>query len=247
MKQKAQNHATLQLAQKQIHDTTIPYFAVTDPYDVVYRKNSTSHLVLPHTHNALEIYFTLTDLPDVLLNDTVTSVSKGTLVLIPPYNIHQLFNQRLTIYERYIVSINSDWIEYLFKNRPQVMHYAKSTSHPSIVPLSSHDQALLISKLDCFLQSKQTYDVQNMADFFVLLNMIDQMITHNIRPLKTQLHISKSQQTVNDIIAYINEHLMEPLTLEQIASHFFINKDYCGRLFKKHTQATIGHYIAMQK
>lgn len=72
----------------------IPYFAVDIPFDVVYRKSRTSSPVKPHTHNALEIYFTLTDLPDVLLNDTVTSVPSGSLVIIPPHCVHQLFTLR---------------------------------------------------------------------------------------------------------------------------------------------------------
>lgn len=225
----------------------IPYFAVSDPYDVVYRNNSTSHLVLPHTHNALEIYFTLSDLPDVLLNDTVSSVSSGSLVIIPPYNVHQLFNQRQTVYERYIISINSEWLQYLFQARPDVMGYADRSSQPAIVCLSAEEQVILKDELNQFLKTDQSFDVKNYALFFSLLDTVDQLITENMQPSKTQLHISKSQHTVNEIIAYINAHLMEPLTLHMIADHFYMNKDYLGRLFKKHTHATIGHYIAMQK
>ncbi|MGN0143100.1 MAG: helix-turn-helix domain-containing protein [Roseburia sp.] len=225
----------------------IPYFAVTDPYDVVYRKNSASQLVLPHTHNALEIYFTLTDLPDVLLNDTVSSVSSGSLVIIPPYNVHQLYNQRQTVYERYIISINSEWLQYLFQSQPDVMRYAARTSQPFIVSLSSEEQVLLEDSLKQFLKADSSFDIKSYALFFSLFDTVDELITKNMQPLKTQLHISKSQHTVNEIIAYINAHLMEPLTLQMIADHFYMNKDYLGRLFKKHTHATIGHYIAMQK
>ena len=35
--------------------------------------------------------------------------------------------------------------------------------------------------------------------------------------------------------------------MQMIADHFYMNKDYLARLFKKHTHATVGHYIAMQK
>lgn len=89
---------------------TIPYFTIDAPYELAYRNNGTSSPARPHTHNALEIYLTMSDLPDVLLDDTVSSVSKGSLIIIPPHHVHQLFNQKLTIYERYVLNINSDWL-----------------------------------------------------------------------------------------------------------------------------------------
>ena len=72
---------------------TIPYFIIDAPYELAYRNNGTSSPARPHTHNALEIYLTMSDLPDVLLDDTVSSVSKGSLIIIPPHHVHQLFNQ----------------------------------------------------------------------------------------------------------------------------------------------------------
>ena len=84
---------------------TIPYFTIDAPYELAYRNNGTSSPARPHTHNALEIYLTMSDLPDVLLDDTVSSVSKGSLIIIPPHHVHQLFNQKLTIYERYVLNI----------------------------------------------------------------------------------------------------------------------------------------------
>lgn len=228
-------------------NSQIPYYAVDDPFDIVYRNSSSSHIVLPHIHNALEIYFSLTDLPDVLLNDAVSSVPKGSLIVIPPYNAHQLFNQRLTVYERYIVSINSDWLQVVFRNHPELMEYADRNASPLILPLSESNQALLTNSLQFFLTAPKEFTLEYYAAFFQLLKIIDSMITKNLRPERFQPHISKSQELVNEIITYINLHLTEEITLDCIADHFFMNKDYLGRLFKKHTQATIGHYIALQR
>lgn len=135
----------------------IPYFAITEPYDVVYRKSSTSHLILPHTHNALEIYFTLTDLPDVLLNDTVSGVGNGALVIIPPYHVHQLFTSCQTVYERYIISINSEWLQHLFPSASDVMNYADIASQPAIIYLSAEEQTLLCDALGQYLKGAAPY------------------------------------------------------------------------------------------
>lgn len=230
------------------NEQIIPYFSVDIPYDIVYKKNKTSTPVKPHTHNALELYFTLTDLPDVLLNDTVSSVSKGALIVIPPHYVHQLFNQKLAVYERYIITINSNWLHTVLGVNSELMYYASSKSLPAIVQLSSSDISILREKLDHYLQLHSKPSLSGYADFFSLLNTLDSQITKGLQKSTTgMLSISRSQKNVNDIIAFINRHLTEPLTLDTIATEFYLNKDYLGRLFKEHTHATIGHYIAVQR
>ena len=226
----------------------IPYYSVDIPYDIVYRNNSTSCPVKPHTHNALEIYFTLTDLPDVLLNDTVSSVSKGSLIIIPPHYVHQLFNQKLTIYERYIITINSNWLNTVLDKDTELMTYASYTSLPAIVQLSESNISILRDKLDNCLQNQCNSSLSKYADFFSMLSILDDEITKGLhKNFLEKLSISQSQKNVNEIISFINKHLTEPLTLDIIADKFYLNKDYLGRLFKEHTHATIGHYISVQR
>lgn len=223
---------------------TIPYFAINDSFEIVYRNNSTSCPVLPHTHNALELYFTLTDLPDVLLNDTVSSVAKGSLIIIPPYYVHQLFNQKLTIFERYIVTVNTFWLSNVFVSHPELMHYTS----PRIISLSKEKQEKLCMQLNQFLKNGNMVSVKTYIEFFSLMNLLDTIIMDSYSDKRhAPRTISRSQKTVNNIITYINEHLTESITLDKIADNFFMNKDYLARLFKEHTHSTIGQYVSMQK
>lgn len=230
------------------NEQNIPYFAVDTPYDVVYKNSSMSSPVKPHTHNALELYFTLTDLPDILLNDTVSSVSKGSLIVIPPHYVHQLFNRNLTVYERYIVTINSNWLHAVLGLNSELMYYASSACLPTVIQLSSSDVSMLCDKLNNYLQIHSKPSLSGYADFFFLLSILDSQIKKGLRKSSAEKRsISKSQRSVNEIIAFINKHLTEPLTLDAIAAEFYLNKDYLGRLFKEHTHATIGHYISVQR
>ena len=233
--------------------SNIPYFSVERPFEVVYRKSSTSTPVNPHTHNALEIYFTLTDLPDVLLNDTVSGVASGSLIIIPPHYVHQLFNQKLTVYERYIITIKSSWLNDVLGDESHLMSYASPSCPPQIIRLSPKNASGLKNMLSDYLRSSSsdnapTVTLSSLAEFFPLLRDLDFLITDGIkRSSAGSLSFSQSQKNVNRIIAYINRHLNEPITLDDIAAEFFLNKDYIGRLFKEHTHASIGHYIAVQR
>lgn len=225
----------------------IPYFSVDESFQAVYRNSSTSTPVVPHTHNALELYFTLTDLPDVLLNDTVISVPKGTLILIPPYCVHQLFNQKLTIYERYILSINTLWLEQVFSGHPALVRFASFSAKPQLIPLAAFEQEQFIQMLQPLL-GDTVPSMQSYADFFALLAQVEtflQKFSDDGHP--SGYSISPSQKNVNHIISYINENLTGELSLRGIAEHFYMNKDYLARLFKEHTHSTVGHYISLQR
>lgn len=52
---------------------------------------------------------------------------------------------------------------------------------------------------------------------------------------------------VNQIITYINKHLTENLTLEQIAAHFYISKHYLSHQFKQFTGFSTYQYIVKKR
>lgn len=230
--------------------TTIPHIPISEPFQIAYRKSSSSNPVLPHTHDGIEFYFTLTDLPDVLLNDTVSSVRAGSLIIIPPHYVHQLYNQKLTIYERFVVNLNLQWIDSVFRSDPGILSYASAAAEPMILPLSPAGIERLRTGFENYLSSHEdaVSSIASYAAFLQVLSILDSIITDTQkRSAGTRPQISASQKHVNSIISYINEHLTEPLTLDMIAGHFYMNKDYLGRLFKLHTHATIGHYIAIRR
>lgn len=224
----------------------IPYYAVDDPFGIVYRNNSTPNPVGPHTHNALEIYFTLSDLPDVLLNNTVFSVPANSLIVIPPNCIHQLYTNKLTVYERYIISINSAWISNVLGKNIGLFLYSTQGSSPMIVNLSQKQAEELKIVLGSSIRPSSAVTLSDYTRFFSLLPILDAYISKGINK-KPSVSISQSQETVNAVISYINDHISGAISIEAIAQEFHLNKDYLGRLFKEHTHSTIGHYIALHK
>ena len=157
---------------------TIPYFTIDAPYEQAYRNNGTSSPARPHTHNALEIYLTMSDLPDVLLDDTVSSVSKGSLIIIPPHHVHQLFNQKLTIYERYVLNINSDLLYTVLGAGSGLMPFAVPAFSPAILRLSPSGLTGLCSQLDHYLQLHPQPSLSAYADFFSLLTVQNVRLCH---------------------------------------------------------------------
>ncbi len=222
-------------------------FAVAAPYDVAYRNNCSSYPVAPHSHNAVELYLTLSHLPDVLLNDTVSEVPAGTLIMIPPFCVHQLFHEANTVYERYILSINSQWLDEVFCGNSTIFCSTQQNSSPLLLSLDTTQKRALSKQLDALLSFSDVTSPASMASLFNLLATLDKMIA-KLSPENNQTFpISDSQNMVNHMIAYIQEHIYENISVTDLAKHFFLHPDYLSRLFKKHAHTTISNYISLQK
>ncbi len=93
---------------------TLLFFPLDSPYHAAYRCNAPEDPVGPHSHNGAELYLTLSPLRDVLIEDRVFAVSEYTLIIIPPFCVHQLYHESGVCYERYVLNITDSWLRNIF-------------------------------------------------------------------------------------------------------------------------------------
>ena len=222
-------------------------FPVAPPFHVAYRKENVSNPVGPHTHNAAEIYFTLTDLPDVLLNDTVSSVPSGTIIIIPSFCIHQLYHETGVTYERYILSINEEWINSLFCRNSSDYSYLFANSTPVLLLPDKEQKKELIRRFNELLNLQNRTSPEAIISFLRLFEIICRAVSSNSAPNPDTLPVSSSQSKVNQIIAYLQEHIQDNITIADLSDHFHLNPDYLARLFKSHMHISLGKYIILLK
>ncbi len=232
-------------SEKEKRRSNISLFPVDPPYDAAYRNADAPVPVGPHSHNAAEIYFTLTDLPDVLLNDTVLAVPAGTLIVIPSFCVHQLYHESGIRYERYILTVHDKWLGSVLCEGSSEFSYLEDDGTPLLLFPKEEQKKELIRLFRELLSFKERTTPDAMVAFFSLLKEI-----HSLKKelKKTRrLPVSASQKKVNDIISYLSAHLRENLSIPDLASHFYLNPDYLARLFKRHMHVPIGHYITLQR
>lgn len=82
--------------------------------------------------------------------------------------------------------------------------------------------------------------VQTITNLLPLLNEISLAFVS-----LTETEINKSLDS--RIIGYINRHLSEDITLDDICDRFYISKTHLCRIFKKATASTVGEYITVKR
>lgn len=216
-------------------------------YDIVHRKDICSIPIQPHTHDATEIYLSLSPLPGVLLGSRVIAVRPGTLIVIPPFCVHRLFDKTDEVYDRYILSVNAAWLDGIFFSQAMRYEYLKAGQQPLLLPLSAALQNLLLQKFEFLLSFPENDTFSAMAAFFDCMALVNDRIQLRDEELSEGIRVSASQRTVADILRYLNEHIRETVSLRELSEHFYLHPDYISRIFKKHTNTTVGNYITLQK
>lgn len=90
---------------------TIRYSSFENKFEVIYRNEIPTIQMPPHTHNAIELYISLTPLSNILLGDNVMPLKENSLLIIPSYCIHQFTQLPDCEYKRYIITISTEWLE----------------------------------------------------------------------------------------------------------------------------------------
>lgn len=219
-------------------------------YELSYKKEEARFPMPPHTHNAIEMYLALSDLPSVLLGNNVFQLKKDTLLIIPSYCIHKMVSVENSVYERYVFMINTAWLDNILgvTAYPEYQ-YLKDSNRPLIIPLDSFERNEIIEKLERLMKCGNKNIFIKMHVFFDVMcwiyqksGKIDEMVGEQIRK-----NMSGTARTVSEMMDYINAHLYENITIEKIAERFYLNHDYVSRIFKKHVNTSIKNYIKIQR
>lgn len=82
----------------------------------------------------------------------------------------------------------------------------------------------------------------------LLLRLLVEILRERSRAIAPEpVEVAASDDRVRRIMAYIDAHLTEELTVESIAEQFYLSKFHMMRLFRAGTGTSIGGYITLQR
>ncbi len=221
-----------------------------ETFEIVHKTENGIFTMPPHTHNAVEIYLNLTDVPNILLGSNVIPFPKNTLLLIPAYCIHKVIAPESLNYERYILTIHTAWLEHTIgKDFDEKYAYFKDAQNPLVFHVKEEDAKELMNQLSSLIQCNNSDKFKKLQIFFSVLSGIHRMINSNLRTA-AEYQNEPAQGTaglVSAMMNYINTHLRENITVGDVADSLFLNHDYAARIFKKYVNTTVKQFTVLQR
>lgn len=106
-----------------------------------------------------------------------------------------------------------------------------------VVELGLYD---IVKRIDKYAKEDNPNLIVVSSVIIEFLYNLDKQVTQTEQP-------NHKQKKIKDIIQYINNNLTENISLETIASHFYLTREYLCKLFKETTGFTVNKYISYKR
>lgn len=193
-----------------------------------------------HEHDFHEIYLHFSGELSYHAGNFHKELSVGDVLLIPAGTLHRPVFSNCALYSRLVI-----WI------RPQYLS-AHSTPQTDISACFSPQRPLLLQltaeQLAALRQQLQEAEHSEFGGDILLTNAITSFLvwinaaSHNLTQTGPQ---TMQGGRYSALLSYIHTHFREPLSVDLLASQFFVSKYHLLREFKKHHGITLHRYITL--
>lgn len=201
-----------------------------------------------HIHDCYELYYSISGGKQFLIDNKFYSIAPGDLFLINQYESHKLTQIDSMVHERIVLSIHPDFLKGLstpstnldccFSERPA--HFSHKIS------LSKEQQKRFLYFINKITSAEgYAHDITERAAFMELMVMLNLLSSANEEEATTSEY--KYNHQVDDILNYINQNIIQNITVSQLAEHFYLSESYICRIFKGATGTTINKYITARR
>lgn len=231
-------------------DPFTPMERGSDEYEA-HQKTSMLHTQLKfHTHDFFEIYLLVSGKVSIYLEEYVFTPAPGTVIIFPPGYMHRAVKEDTdTEYDRIYIYVSRDCLEKMGIREfslLQVLDHCTQHRHFLHTP-----DAKLFSQCKSIVQEVIETSTNNPENHQKLIDRckITIALTSLCRAFRDAQDAGTAppDHRVARLIAYINEHLAEDLSLEHLENIFFVSKYHMLREFKEHTNRTLHQYIISKR
>ena len=198
-----------------------------------------------HIHDCYEIYYSISGGKQFLIDNRFYDINPGDLFIINQFESHYVSQINNMVHERIVISIHPDFLKeistiktdlsYCFTERDQLFSHR--------ISLNKEQQNRFLYFISKITTSNEFgSDMIERAAFMEMMVMINSLFINNHSSEIADSSFQYNQQ-VQEILAYINQHITEAITVEQLAEQFYISTSYICRIFKATTGTTINKYI----
>lgn len=202
-----------------------------------------------HIHDCYEVYFSISGGKQFLIDNKLYDIAPGDLFLINQYDSHYLTQIEKEQHERIVIMIAPEFMKSISTEDTNLdacfQKRDKDFSHK--ISLTQDQQGRFLYFINKILTSNgYGHDLLEKSTFTELFVMINAIV--NEASLETaEVKPAAYNEQVDSILSYLNKNLQEPISIGDLAKHFYISESYICRIFKSATGTTINKYMTARR
>ncbi len=197
-----------------------------------------------HTHdNFMEVLVFLKGDANFHIEGNVYQLESGDIVIAQPSELHRVVHRSNGYYERIVLFINT---RFFSRNDCEYLKNVFINRKFGEFNLISHDSPENLELLEIIKRIEKYASISNPNSLIIKNALIEFLYVLNLQNRTTENN-PLFDNNIRNIVMHLNEHLIEDLDLEDIASEFFMSKYHLCRIFKKSTGFTVNQYITHKR
>ncbi len=225
-------------------------YMLSRDFEIYYYKDQHMKQVASHTHDYYEIYFFLEGDVSLAIDRREYPLQCGDVAVVPPgLEHHAVIHGEGTPYRRFVFWITVDYLSRLMEEAPEY-GYLMQLAQTKGEYIFHHDRITfnaLQTKVFHLLEEIYSNRFGKAAKISLC---VQDLLLHLNRTVYNERHersVGEEQQLSERLIEYIEEHLEEELSLDQMAAEFYVSKYHIAHLFKDHIGMSIHRYIQKKR
>ena len=211
----------------------------------------------PHFHESVEFLLPLSHGGQMFVENQVYDLVPAAMFILPDATLHKTLGSGSGAegggrYERYVLHVPVSTLNAL--STPKTDLYQRVVESSRMVELGENYETLLslLRRLD---RSQEEADGAFGADIRQM-NLLGEFLvealsaaprTAGVVAMKAEQRVMPASREgtlrIDQVLSFLQEHMAEKLTLDQIAAEFYISKYYLSHCFKAATGFSVGQYL----
>ena len=231
-------------------DFSTRQYMLSKDFELYYYSDRNMNRVSDHAHNYYEFYFFLSGEVSIEIGHQKYFLQNGDMILIPPGVTHHLdiLDPGLS-YQRFVFWISKDYCNSLLQIAPEygylMQHVVKSKEY--IFHFDRFTFNAIQSRILGLIEEQRSDRFGRSAK--ISLNVNDLILSLN-RYVYEAKHPKTPREELGlyqNLIVYIEDHLDENLSLDELSETFFVSKFHIAHIFKEQLGLSVHQYILKKR
>ncbi len=202
-----------------------------------------------HAHDTYEVLYFISGKGTYSVESTAYTLEPGSVLVMRPGEVHKLQIDPSMPYERIVLHFRENWLLRFNKlYRPLMSPFVRRPlGQSNLYSPNEFDSAFLLS---CLKRIEAAGD--NTMQILVGESVIPTILAELYKAYKARKRATDEQPQsphtrIQEILLYVNEHLFDEISLDDLCKRFYISKTQLGRLFRAATGSTAWDYILVKR
>lgn len=222
-------------------------------FEIFHYKDPVKGDLAVHHHDFYEIYLFLGGDVEYWVEGHILRLQPGDLLLINPMELHRpIIKHNCSAYERIVLWIDKHYLENLSADGISLSRCFDNTipTHSNLLRPSDSRRSDIMARMSELI--REYYSKEYGSHVYACGLLLQLMVELNRMALSNTTTTEPKQQKslsplISQVLSFINDHYAESLSLEGLATQFFVSKYHLSHEFNKAVGVGVYRYIMLKR